>query len=104
MSAMKYAILDGRAVKSVEDAVVWGRWFETHVRERIVAKTTISSVDVSTVFLGLNHAFGPGAPEWFETMIFGGPRDGECRRCETWSQAEAQHAVVVALEKAAGHG
>jgi hypothetical protein len=54
-------------------------------------------VVVSTVFLGLDHNFSMvGPPLLFETMVFGGPLNGECRRYATWVEAEAGHREVVA--------
>jgi len=55
---------------------------------------------VSTVFLGLNHAFGSGPPLLFETMVF--PSDTDfadeyCERCSTWDEAVIMHAEAVAL-------
>jgi hypothetical protein len=38
---------------------------------RKIALTTIGKVDVSTVFLCVNHNYSPGAPILFETMTFG---------------------------------
>jgi hypothetical protein len=45
-----------------------------------VAETTLTlngeEVDVSTIWLGINHRFGDGAPLIFETMVFyDGPED-----------------------------
>lgn len=76
------------------DIYEWGRWFET--AERIVDKTFVTeSVMVSTVFLGVDHRFGDGPPLLFETMIFGGERDGDTWRCSTWAEAEAFHREAV---------
>lgn len=58
-------------------------------------------VSVSTVFLGLDHRFGPGAPLTFETMVFGGSLDQEQERYSTWDEAEAGHAAMVERVKAA---
>ena len=64
--------------------------------ERVVARTTIAAnCDVSTVFLGLDHRFGPGAPLVFETLVFGGPCAGECDRYTTWVEAVEGHARMV---------
>jgi len=50
--------------------------FDWSSTDRIVAKTDIDGeVEVSTVFLGLDHAVWDGPPMLFETMIFGGPHD-----------------------------
>lgn len=61
---------------------------------RTVTFTESNGVKVSTVFLGLDHSWGDGPPLLFETMEFGGPRDGDCDRCSTWDEAEAQHAAM----------
>ena len=48
-------------------------------------------VEVSTVFLGLDHNFGDGPPVLFETMTFGeGPSWQD--RCSTYDEAEVMHA------------
>jgi hypothetical protein len=54
-------------------------------------------VEVSTVFLGLDHAWGKGPPMLFETMIFGGEHDQYQERCSTWEQAEEMHRRACAL-------
>ncbi len=53
-----------------------------------------SKVEVSTVFLTLDHNFYDGPPLLFETMVFGGPHDEFQVRCSTWEQAEIQHKSV----------
>jgi len=99
------------------DLMTWATWFETN--DRRVAHTMVGPVEVSTVFLGLDHNFhsiitgSPGPPILFETMAFTGvakPHENcECfhcthprqaldllERCATWLEAEAQHARIVA--------
>lgn len=58
------------------------------------------SADVSTVFLGLDHSWGDGEPQIFETMVFGGALDQEQERYSTWAEAEAGHAAMVARVRA----
>ena len=83
-------ILEGHKAVECDDLMVWAKWFET--AERHVDKTEISSdVNVSTVFLGLNHNYGDGEPLLFETMVFGGEHDEEMERYSTWEQAEEGH-------------
>lgn len=64
--------------------------------KRRVATTHIGNIMVSTIFLGLDHAFDDGPPMLFETMVV---RNGvwgyECERCDTWQAAEEQHARMV---------
>lgn len=94
MTSNYYYILggqDGHTPVEVTDIFEWGMWFET--AGRVVARTTITEeVEVSTVFLGLNHSlFSPGPPMLFETLVFGGESDGDMRRYATWEEAEAGH-------------
>lgn len=84
----KYILIDRKAVKE-PDLLKWGRWLET--ADRIVGQTEIGESRVSTVFLGLDHAYGGGEPLLFETMVFDGALDGEQERCTTWEQAEEMH-------------
>ncbi len=93
---MKY-VLDGKTPVKCDDLYTWGEWMET--ANRHVAKEVIGDAQVSTVFLGMDHAWGGAEPLLFETMIFGGPHDGYQDRCSTWAEAEAMHAKAVALVK-----
>lgn len=59
---------------------------------------------VSTVWLGINHRFGPGPPLIFETMAFRDDTDGEDSPADEWTarysteeQARAGHAYVVRM-------
>jgi hypothetical protein len=56
----------------------------------------IGTMIVSTIFLGVNMALFGQTPQLFETKIFHGPEDYEIR-CETWEQAERQHAAAIVL-------
>lgn len=94
-------ILEGHEVRVV-DWRTWADWYKTAGEKRVVAKTMIGAVRVSTVFLGLDHGLGEGEPPMiFETMIFGGPDDQAQWRYSTWDEAEAGHWRVV---KEAGGG
>lgn len=77
------------------DLMTWAKMFEDS-GERMVAKTEIGLCHVSTVFLGVDHSFGEGAPLLFKTMIFGGrfETDEYQTRCTTWAQAEEMHKVA----------
>ena len=88
-------ILDGKTPVECDDLIKWAKWFET--AKRHVAQDDIGGVSVSTVFLGIDHAWGSGRPVLFETMIFGGPLDQKQERYSTWEEAEAGHAEMVAL-------
>ena len=88
-------ILDEKGRPKPEpDAAKWGQWFET--ANRSVARDKIGDVVISTVFLGLNHAFVGGPPILWETMVFGGPMDQEDDRCSgSREQAETMHNEMV---------
>jgi hypothetical protein len=81
---------------------------ETLVREGTEERTEIRSADgqviavvpptrvwVSTVFLGLNHAWDDGPPLLFETMVFRGGLSDEVRRYSTWDEAVRGHIEMV---------
>jgi hypothetical protein len=53
----------------VRDAHEWARMFEDSKMRR-VAQTSINGLWISTIFLGIDHRYGPGEPLFFETMIF----------------------------------
>lgn len=61
---------------------------------RRVDRTTIGNSDVSTVFLGLDHAYSGGPPVLFETLVFGGELKDEMDRYHTWDEALAGHAAM----------
>lgn len=71
------------------DLLKWAKWFEQ--AERIIRQTVIGEVRISTIFLGIDHAFGCGMPLLFETMIFGGEHGSYQARCCTEAEAIEQH-------------
>ena len=83
-------VLDGKVPVRCDDTTTWGKTYANNTKRR-VARDELGDVSVSTMFLGLDHSFGDGPPQLFETMVFGGPLDGEMERCSTWSEAELQH-------------
>lgn len=100
--AMNYTyILDETGKPIAEpDLDKWGEWMQTPAR--IVAKDRIADSEVSTVFLGMDHAWGGGPPVLWETMVFGGRLNQAQSRCSgSKEQAEAMHATMV--EKVRAH-
>lgn len=96
------------------DAVLaWARDFE-RFDNRQLARDDIEGCLVSTVFLGLDHAFGSGPPVLFETMAFSAAgemrnllgrehevhEELEQRRYCTYDEAMKGHAEVVAHVRA----
>lgn len=69
----------------------------THVAKDVLEIDGVS-VRVSTVFLGLNHAWGEDMPPiLFETMIFGGEHDQYQERYNTWDEAVEGHKRAMEL-------
>lgn len=65
-----------------------------------VGYTSIDGVNISTVFLGLDHRFyGDDPPILFETMIFGGEHNEFQERYCTWEEAERGHQKAVKMVK-----
>jgi hypothetical protein len=94
-------ILVGRIPIAV-DLLTFARWFETSFKQRRIARDEFDDVAVSTVFLGLDHSWiDDKDPVLFETLIFGGPLDGEMWRYCTYAEAERGHAEAVAQARKA---
>ena len=74
----------------------WGAKMEDWDYKR-VEKDIIDDVEISTVWLGIDHSFGDGPPIIFETMIFGGKHDDFCERYETETDALDGHVRAIAL-------
>ena len=105
-----YKLVDGEIQPATLE-----EWAETYEKPGLrniafdkVATPRGDIVDVSTVFLGLDHGFGAdGPPVLFETMAFGIPADHSPDRQEDYqwrytsvADAKAGHIrVVQAIEK-----
>jgi hypothetical protein len=96
-----------------------GEFYGDHNKRRVAYTDVTNHVNVSTVFLVLDHNFGSGPPMLFETMIFGledyiaiwvspgDPNKKSARksrdlsdsrdtwRYSTWEEAEKGHFEVV---------
>jgi hypothetical protein len=72
----------------------WAMWMAT--ADRQVRDSFQGDVRVSTIFTGLDHAFGFGRPRLFETMVFIGHAGVDTERYSTWQEAEEGHARLVA--------
>lgn len=79
------------------DILKWAQWFET-ADSRVALTQITSDLEVSTVFLGIDHNFfGYGALLLFETMVFrSGKAYGDIQeRYATWHEAEQGHEKIV---------
>ena len=90
----RFYILRGREIVPVRDVLEWGQLFE-HA-DHVLAQESVNGVLISTVFLGIDHAFGEGPPVLFETMTFPLKGDGIQRRYCTYEDAMKGHAQVSA--------
>lgn len=106
----RFYVLVGRTPIAV-DMLSWAEAFEKRHRDGRatgidpwrVAGDDLDGCQVSTVFLGLDHRFfGADDPLLFDTMIFGGPLNGEQWRTATYDDAERCHAEVVTRARIAG--
>ncbi len=75
----------------------WGKKFEDR-EYQVVAQTKVHNYFVSTIWLGLNHAFGNSRPLIFETMIFNKGEEAFSefqQRYSTEKEAKAGHVGAV---------
>jgi len=77
-------------------------WSKAVKKDRNISYTVLSGGRwVSTIWLGLNHRFGPGRPLIFETMVFPSGRSKtpynnlDMRRYSTLKEARAGHKAMV---------
>lgn len=97
----KYVLRDGVPVLEPE-ILAWATWFENANDQRRVALTDEGDdLVVSTVFLGIDHAFGDRPPLLYETLVRGRVLTGEMERYATRAEAEAGHEAMVARVRAA---
>ena len=95
----RYILDDSGNPVPCPDLLTWVRWFET-AGDRVIAQDTVDpKIMVSTVFLGLDHNFSHGEPILWETLIFGGPHDGEGDRYTSRADAEKGHAKYLAIAR-----
>jgi len=65
------------------------------IANRSIFKTKIDDVEVSTIFLGLDHNYSDGPPLIYETMVFNGPLNGTMKRYSTLGEAKNGHCEMV---------
>ena len=97
---MNYILNEAGDPELCDEILRWAAWFETSADARRVAGTDVGTARVSTVFLGIDHAFGDGPPILYETMVFGGPMDQTQDRYHTKEEALAGHEAMVERVKA----
>jgi hypothetical protein len=104
MSADKYVLDERGEPRHEPDIVKWAAWFEGAEATRTVAYDAVGTGRVSTVFLGIDHSFGRGAPLLWETMIFDvpgfGPRERYTRYTSRRAAVEGHARAVQAAKEA----
>lgn len=99
---LKYYLLAGKDIIET-DLDTWGHSFDDENYNRRIAFTRVTDsagtrVEVSTVFLGIDHSFCVGGPPiLFETMVFGGLYTDYQTRYHTYDEAVLGHETAVAL-------
>lgn len=104
-----YLAEDGKTPIPAKDIEEWCQKFrddmrmvKRHVQENGVWREAVrydcgDGAWVSTVFLGIDHAFGDGPPVLWETMIFGGPHNDYQERYTSYEDALAGHERALKL-------
>lgn len=88
-------VLIGQTPIEEPDLFTWAFWIESASR-RVALTRVLDTVEVSTVFLGIDMGFHSEEPILFESMAFwdgDGPEEQE--RCATWSEAEMMHRDMI---------
>jgi hypothetical protein len=76
-----YIINDRGEPSRCDDRIAWSRWFEGATRQ-IEYTRLPNGLNVSTVFLGVDHNFSDsGSPVLWETMVFGPNGDEDICEC-----------------------
>jgi hypothetical protein len=83
---------DGQPITLARYSELLGDLAYRHVRVTAIG----DEIEVSTVWLGIDHNWGPGPPLIFETMVFGGDLDGHGDRWPNEDAASAGHDQWVA--------
>jgi hypothetical protein len=86
---------DNKPVKS--NIIQCGEWMEDNPGVESVKQEHIGDVYISTVFLGLDHAWNSNIPVLWETMIFGGEHDQYQERYTSYEDAIEGHKLAIEL-------
>lgn len=102
------ALLEGHFYKLVDKVPVPCTFAEytssmKSADNRIIEQTRVGEWIVSTVFTGIDHAFGMSEKQLFETSIFGLPDDIQPQwRNASWEDAVNQHLQLVLMLEHSG--
>jgi hypothetical protein len=73
------------------------KWLDENLERKVVKQDYIGDIFVSTVFLGLDHAWNSDIPVLWETMIFGGEHDQYQERYTSHEDALEGHKTALTL-------
>ena len=94
---MSWYILDENN-KPVKSTIVdCSKWLEENPERKAVKQEHIGDVFISTVFLGLDHAWDSDVPVLWETMIFRGEHDQYMDRYTSVEEALEGHQKALNL-------
>jgi hypothetical protein len=94
---MAWYILDENN-KPVRSTIVdCGKWLEENPERKAVKQEHIDDIFISTVFLGLDHAWDSDIPVLWETMIFRGEHDQYMDRYTSYEEALEGHQTALNL-------
>jgi hypothetical protein len=95
---MAWYILDENNKPIRSTIVDCGEWLEENPERKAVKQENVNDdIHVSTVFLGLDHAWNSGIPVLWETMIFGGEHDQYQERYTSYEDALEGHQLALNL-------
>lgn len=101
MALRRYTIIDGKPALC-SNTQEFAACFEN--ADRTLLKDCLAEgIEVSTVFLGIDHSPGVGEPVLWETMVFNGRKEIVSNHTTRYSSKEAAlqgHAEILALVKA----
>lgn len=97
-----YYILDENNKPVLSTVTDYFTWIEENPTKKVVKQDTVRKVFISTVFLGLDHAWNSDIPVLWETMIFGGAFDQYQERYTSVEDALKGHEYAVSLAKDLG--
>lgn len=93
----RWYILDNNNKPVAKPVLEASQWLEDNDHRRILKRDEIGGILVSTVFLGLDHAWDSDIPVLWETMIFGGEHDQYQERYTSYKDALEGHEFALTL-------
>jgi hypothetical protein len=84
--------------KPIKSTIIqYSEWIEKNPERKAVKQEHIGDAFISTVFLGLDHAWDSEIPVLWETMIFGGEHDQYQDRYTSYEDALEGHQTALTL-------